>query len=672
MASHHRQRPLSAVLPGDTWVPPYPADVHVEEPSPIVDPVGLSVTLSHKVDPRRLFADRFWGQRRYSDSAAQLPRDAVRAEARHRFVPGSDVSSESIGESSRDAVWGSSAGDRGSFGNLPVQPLSRLPESDSPPYPGTPNSALNFQQFQQPPSPAAHQQHPPPRAPSPPPRRSTRFQYLPSPSITSYTSSLSSSLTRGGGGGVGPRSFLHCPGYTPHVIHPRDPFTLPSRRDDFFDALGKIEGMAGPVSVKGVGHLAKPAFGKSPVTTSKLLSHFLHRAKRTLLVPDGSASSREKAPSQRELARLESELFDTSKYVGGSSNSKSRGSNRGKGPSSGTPSTSNHLTVLTWSSDDAYGTITLFEADLSPPASGPFRRRTTTTSTIGLGLPLPSGSSSPNGGHRVVHALRPVTAMEDVPRQVLVNMRVDAGVKKVVLQHDPARGRFRWTAQHTRRGGAVRQARVWVQGETREVGDADWDDDGASLDSVTDDSGSSQGGWGRRRSRRGGRTLTRTLHAAPGVVATIPQFLALTHASRATLDEVTSLPASSGTVATEDGERVRVVSLGAQQRNMKGARHKGRDVHVVVLVPDGARWAEEKIFWTDGVDGLAEMRQKKYGDVVLPAKGGRGMRGAVGRGGEEKRRDINAWERREGTERGVKKRMGSPGGRKLEWSGSIF
>ncbi|KAK3290424.1 uncharacterized protein B0H64DRAFT_412313 [Chaetomium fimeti] len=45
-------------------------------------------------------------------------------------------------------------------------------------------------------------------------------------------------------------------------------------------------------------------------------------------------------------------------------------------------------------------------------------------------------------------------------------------------------------------------------------------------------------------------------------------------------------------------------------------RHRGRDVHVVVLVPDGAKWAGERIFWTDENGGLGELRQKKYRNVI--------------------------------------------------------
>ncbi|KAH6631215.1 hypothetical protein F5144DRAFT_570388 [Chaetomium tenue] len=219
---------------------------------------------------------------------------------------------------------------------------------------------------------------------------------------------------------------------------------------------------------------------------------------------------------------------------------------------------------------------------------------------------------------RVV-SVKPVAAMEDVPRQVLVSMRVDQGVKKTVLHHDRGTGRFRWKAHHTTRGQPS-FARAWGMEEFQEVHTA--------TATVFDDGRRAR----RRDPSRRERSSLRAEHAqdattrrpriraelpvmqdADGVVATIPQILALFHATRSIIEKASSTPATSQLVETDDGERVRAVSLGGEP---KGMRHRGRDVHVVVLVPDGAKWATERIFWTDDNGGLAELRKKKYRHAI--------------------------------------------------------
>jgi len=329
--------------------------------------------------------------------------------------------------------------------------------------------------------------------------------------------------------------------------------------------------------------------------------------------PPPAGMSVPELPSQRELGILESELFDTAKYVGGSG--------------------SRHLTVLTWCEDDKYGAITLFEVDVDEhpvgrAATGLAARRRRAPAVL-----------NPHSAGGKVTGLRPVAAMEDVPRQVLVNMRVDPGLKKVVLQYGKETGRFRWTAQHTRRGQPA-FARVWGV-----------DADGVSEHEVhtATAAGFEEGCCcgrntmsrkaRRRDARRRERSLLRVedardmvchhgsraarvvehldlaVQADDGVVATIPQFLALLHASRSTIEKLSSSPATSRSVETEDGERVRAVSLGTAP--LKGTRHRGKDVHVVVLVPDGAKWAEDRIFWTDdGAGAMAELRLKKYRGVI--------------------------------------------------------
>ncbi|KAH6857134.1 hypothetical protein B0I37DRAFT_369251 [Chaetomium sp. MPI-CAGE-AT-0009] len=303
---------------------------------------------------------------------------------------------------------------------------------------------------------------------------------------------------------------------------------------------------------------------------------------------------------QRELRRLESELFDTAKYVGG-----------GQGRC---------LTVLTWSEDSAFGTITLFEVAVERPAS-PRSTRSTGLAARRRQTPMALYTGSEMG--RVV-SVKPVAAMEDVPRQVLVSMRVDQGVKKTVLHHDRGTGRFQWKAHHTRRGQPS-FARAWGMEEFREIHTATATGFNDDYHSSTRRSRRRDAGRRERSSlraedardinspRRETRAEFPVLQDTDGIVATVPQFLALLHANRSIIEKASSTPATSQLVETDDGERVRAVSLGGEPHGM---RHRGRDVHVVVLVPDGAKWAGERIFWADENGGLGELRQRKYRYVI--------------------------------------------------------
>lgn len=345
-----------------------------------------------------------------------------------------------------------------------------------------------------------------------------------------------------------------------------------------------------------------------------MLNYFLDHGQRTLLVPQPSllpGVEGEGKINQRELVRLESEVFDTEKY------SRAGGGAVGK-----------NLTVVTWSEDSRYGTVTLFEVDVDDagctPTVGVERGQSALAARRRHAPPPALGMLTRRERERVV-AVRPVAAMEDVPRQVLVNMRVDYGIRKAVLQRGKGSERFQWTAHHTKRG-IPRHARRWdmERGCDVQTATGTWFDDG----------------WGRgsRRSQRRdarprersslrvkdardiithqGGTLSDVHHIAPdadGVVATIPQFLGLLHAGRSIVEKVCSTSATNQIVETENGERLRAVSLDDAP---KGTRHRGREVHVVVLVPDGAKWAEERIFWTGGTGALAELRQKKYRDAI--------------------------------------------------------
>lgn len=46
--------------------------------------------------------------------------------------------------------------------------------------------------------------------------------------------------------------------------------------------------------------------------------------------------------------------------------------------------------------------------------------------------------------------------------------------------------------------------------------------------------------------------------------------------------------------------------------------HDGDSVHVAVLIPNEAPWAEEEMIWTDK-DGLVEFRQARYWSLIEPA-----------------------------------------------------
>lgn len=379
------------------------------------------------------------------------------------------------------------------------------------------------------------------------------------------------------------------------------------------------------IAVKTAGEMAKKR--------STGMSYFLANAPRELLIPfSGAAGSKSgegeklkgeaeeeggrgeggmgRLPGTRALHLLESELFDTGKF---------------------TSSHSNHLTVLSWSSDTPYGSITLFEADLVVPPSHPFLLDPSGSGLASRRRCTPAISTT---AKRIVKGLRPLAAMEDVPRQVLVNMRVDGGLRKVVLQHDGRdANRFRWTSQHVRQMPRYARAVVSemdlgvpVVRSAVEAGFGFSDDEEEEVESVDMEMANNRRS-GRRGLRKPGtlmkeRGLLRggddlAVGAIPveraGVVATVPQFLALLHASRSVVETASSAAMTMRKIKTEEGHRVRAVTL---TEIPKGKRHTGRDVHAVVLVPDGAAWAEERIFWTDNADGLVELRERKFRDVV--------------------------------------------------------
>lgn len=179
--------------------------------------------------------------------------------------------------------------------------------------------------------------------------------------------------------------------------------------------------------------------------------------------------------------------------------------------------------------------------------------------------------------------IRPVAAMRDVPSPVLVRMRTEERIKrKAVLTLIEADDRtFDWKANPSRGPRYVRL-------------------------------GGARGSPRRLRSP----SRSRSGHRGPGladgdgVCATIPQFFALMHARRSILEHV----ASARITLTEcaDGDTKPAVFMTQPPRS---SPHEGDGVHVAVLVPNDALWAEEEIVWTDQT-GLAEFRQRAYWDLI--------------------------------------------------------
>ena len=120
---------------------------------------------------------------------------------------------------------------------------------------------------------------------------------------------------------------------------------------------------------------------------------------------------------------------------------------------------------------------------------------------------------------------------------------------------------------------------------------------------------------------------------ADGVAATIPQFVALLHARRSILEDAKSSPIAL--IQTEKGIHKPAVPL--LQPPLSNP-HEGDGVHVAVLVPNDALWAEEEIIWT-GPTALAELRQRQYRRLIesLPAQSRGRSRGRRREDGQERR-----------------------------------
>ncbi|KAK4180603.1 hypothetical protein QBC36DRAFT_319680 [Triangularia setosa] len=355
---------------------------------------------------------------------------------------------------------------------------------------------------------------------------------------------------------------------------PRRSSSLQSQREQVLDAVSGL-GFKGPV--KGLGKLSRPVLNKY-YRTEQALAEFMTKEDRVLLRPLSSPEV-----GQRELERLETELFDTSKYMGNTS----------------------YMTILTWSDDSPWGTITLFQVDALP---------TSVSQEEGGGLQ--SRRRRPINLHldsrpRFSTQIRPVAAMEHIPHQVLINMRMDTAVRKLVLVHEPVRQRFRWLAKGEM--GHPSYASLYRPDfpapiPARKSVDEHLDDDEVAI-------------LGHRPYRRRSRLspndayLDQEENTAEGIVATIPQFLALLHSTQSIVEVISSSTLSnSERVETTSGEAFRQCAL---KQPPQGKRHTGRDVHVVVLLPvTRSSWVEERLFWTDEQGHLAELRQKRYRSVI--------------------------------------------------------
>ncbi|KAK4209118.1 hypothetical protein QBC37DRAFT_58706 [Rhypophila decipiens] len=260
---------------------------------------------------------------------------------------------------------------------------------------------------------------------------------------------------------------------------------------------------------------------------------------------------------RRELERLENELFDVSKYNGACE----------------------HLTALAWSEDGRTGSITLYEVNLDDR----YRRQ-----------------------RDVPMNVRPVAAMTGVPKSVLVEMRKHEKIRRKIVfvpSDEEARG-FKWKANPSRGPTYVKLPEKTTSCEVdlyRGPPSPLYPPRSPMRRSSADESGS------RSRSQH---SSSSNLVDADGVRATIPQFVALLHASRAILEDIEST--SVDPVETEDGKVLPTVHLKSMPREN---RHEGAGVHVTVLIPSDSDWTDDQIVWTDKY-GLVEFRRRKYWDLI--------------------------------------------------------
>ncbi|KAK4185418.1 hypothetical protein QBC35DRAFT_476362 [Podospora australis] len=177
--------------------------------------------------------------------------------------------------------------------------------------------------------------------------------------------------------------------------------------------------------------------------------------------------------------------------------------------------------------------------------------------------------------------IRPVAAMQNVPNPVLVKMRTHERIQRkvVFVPIDEEAEGFKWKAN-------PHKGPRYVKLHARSASPL------------------------RSTSRTPAESRHGKLADADGIRATIPQFVALMHGHRALLEDIKS--SSIGHVKTADGDVLPAVTIIKPPRR---STHEGDSVHVAVLIPDEAAWADEEIIWTDP-DGLVEFRRRKYWDLI--------------------------------------------------------
>ncbi|KAK0648330.1 hypothetical protein B0T16DRAFT_408036 [Cercophora newfieldiana] len=336
------------------------------------------------------------------------------------------------------------------------------------------------------------------------------------------------------------QSFLRWHQFEEAKLPPRENFKR-SRREKIFAPLDrfKVE-LPGEVGVEGFGGVIEFAHN---IFHSNIHLDFLE-SERDILLPKQPEGA--EPLSEKELERIEVELFNAARYSGDSE----------------------YLTGVTWSEEGEAGSITLYKVEFD-----------SRDNAVGV---------------------QPVAAMQDVPSQILVAMRTHEKIKKKIVfvptdDDDDIPGAFKWKANPSR-------------GPTyMTVADSDREklphhDRSHSRD--------------RDRSRRRSRSRDRDAHRGPklasadGIHATIPQFVALLHASRAILEDIESSHIT--TLETASGRVVPSVKMIKPPREYS---HRGDNIHVAVFIPKEAEWAEEHIFWTDE-DGMTEFRRKRYWGLI--------------------------------------------------------
>ncbi len=313
-----------------------------------------------------------------------------------------------------------------------------------------------------------------------------------------------------------------------------------SRRDKIFTPLEKFKvELPGDVSIEGLGGLVESAHN---LFHSPVLLDFMESKRNLLITPDSSVASKAKHLTPKELERLEIELFDLTKFNG----------------------SSEFLTAVTWSEEGESGSITLYRVI--------------------------------SNSQDVSVAIRPIAAMQEVPKSILVSMRTHDKIKRKVVfvpSDDDVQG-FKWKANPSRGPTYVKLG----------------DDEEPNEDEEPPSHSRDRRSTSRNHSRRGSSRQGPKLADADGVRATIPQFVALLHANRSILEDIES--SRIELVETDDGKAVPSVNL---SRPPRPNSHEGDSVHVAVLIPNEAEWADEHILWTDKY-GLQEFRRRKFWDLI--------------------------------------------------------